>query len=802
MSISYKRFLSTRNRVKALHFSPISFDQDNNIIPSMGSLRPIDNSSIPNVPQLAHNLDEILFKPGFHFMKDYKTNTLKHAPFIYKITQPKDFSYERLSPFIPPSKDQHLHELAGLHSKKYIASTSSISSVLSHLYFLISKWKAFDITNFSEQFNSQPKGFTRGSLYPPSILLQPKNGVYSIDADKSFDKSGNILMNLGKSLEKLLSSDEEEYNTFIKNSLIEPKEHTSECYHYSGYENFLLRSQLDCRHPNLKKQTFDLKTRAVISIRHDIDNYKESCGYQILKQKGILESFEREYFDMMRSAFLKYNFQARIGNMNGIFVAYHNTARLLGFQYISIKEMDKRLFGNSLTGLYHFNAVMSILGRLLDYFTFKFSNKTLLLSFEYLKNADTINLWVEVKNGKSSSDLNKSGKLTKPINSSKPSANSINSLSFSDTILTDIPIIEKDDSSNNQKTNAASKPPLLKDTPYIVDHNSDIYKYTIEANNILNDEEIYSNVFLSSILDNWQLNWRISEHELPYDIIYQEYTKFRNNQRKYFSPKLNQDGEIVTSSYVQNLREISKKRMHLNDFRGQIVVTSPNSGSIWNLGEMCTIAWELQGKVSNKVSFDIELIEGQNPIAMQKVAEVAKAVPASVQQYTFQLDKNIKISSFFSVKMLGSDGKDYYSNVFKIDAKPQSKNATDTQTVKASSNGETDLDSGPAEPRKTPEMGQPSDNKPGSNIKDTSGFSLPKSGFSENGVNLRPGQNHSSTFSASNVTNSIKNGTTDIFSESSSLGPSGLASASQPENSLLYIQYCAIIFFSSILAVF
>jgi hypothetical protein len=39
------------------------------------------------------------------------------------------------------------------------------------------------------------------------------------------------------------------------------------------------------------------------------------------------------------------SFQVRIGNMDGVIVAYHNTARLFGFQYISLDEMDTCLFG-------------------------------------------------------------------------------------------------------------------------------------------------------------------------------------------------------------------------------------------------------------------------------------------------------------------------------------------------------------------------------------------------------------------------------------------------------------------------
>lgn len=38
-------------------------------------------------------------------------------------------------------------------------------------------------------------------------------------------------------------------------------------------------------------------------------------------------------------------FQVRIGGMDGVIVAYHNTKRMFGFQYIPLEEMDDRLFG-------------------------------------------------------------------------------------------------------------------------------------------------------------------------------------------------------------------------------------------------------------------------------------------------------------------------------------------------------------------------------------------------------------------------------------------------------------------------
>ena len=65
---------------------------------------------------------------------------------------------------------------------------------------------------------------------------------------------------------------------------------------------------------------------------------------------GSMNSYEREFYDMIRSAFLKYSFQVRIGHMNGIFVAYHNTEEIFGFEYVSIQEIDQNLFGSHSLG--------------------------------------------------------------------------------------------------------------------------------------------------------------------------------------------------------------------------------------------------------------------------------------------------------------------------------------------------------------------------------------------------------------------------------------------------------------------
>lgn len=132
------------------------------------------------------------------------------------------------------------------------------------------------------------------------------------------------------------------------------------------FGNLLMRSQIDCADPRLPNAKFDLKTRAVIAIRMDAANYLQNIPYRLRSLQGLYESFEREYYDMIRSAFLKYSYQCRIGKMDGIFVAFHNTAEIFGFQYISIEEMDRATAGNEQSGQVLFQNGVRLLHELLN----------------------------------------------------------------------------------------------------------------------------------------------------------------------------------------------------------------------------------------------------------------------------------------------------------------------------------------------------------------------------------------------------------------------------------------------------
>lgn len=157
-----------------------------------------------------------------------------------------------------------------------------------------------------------------------------------------------------------------------------------------------MRSQLDCHHPSLPGTgVFDLKTRAAMPIRLDVYNYEDHIDYHINKLHGPWESFEKEYYDLIRSAFLKYSFQARIGNMDGVFVAYHNTALIFGFQYIPLTEMETRLYGDPRAGPRVFEKCVGLLNAIYSEIITYFPEQTVHCTFETKEYGHIMHVWIE-----------------------------------------------------------------------------------------------------------------------------------------------------------------------------------------------------------------------------------------------------------------------------------------------------------------------------------------------------------------------------------------------------------------------
>lgn len=367
-------------------------------------VRPLRNM---DVARLAHGLDRVLFNPGIHWLRDRHTGIYNYDPHLRKVLDVDLFDYGALPPYLTSSRDPELLEITEKQGKRYCGSTSSMTGLLSHCYYLLSRWKEPELSGFSPAFGEMPTGFSEGAKMPVSIVLRRQpSGFYAIDADKFSDgdaeNSNYVLTSLGKSLEKFLTASPQEYRLYERiNSwkLSEEVRNQQEAYHYAKTEKLLMRSQLDCHDPRLPNGTFDLKTRAVVSVRHDRANYPEASGYQIQYGKGLWESFEREYFDMVRAAFLKYNFQARIGHMDGIFVAYHNTSQIFGFQYIPLKEMNLRLFGSNEMGDAAYNLCLGLLEKILDTVTAQIPDESVAVTLETRSGANAMTVFAESTSG-------------------------------------------------------------------------------------------------------------------------------------------------------------------------------------------------------------------------------------------------------------------------------------------------------------------------------------------------------------------------------------------------------------------
>ncbi|CAK7897257.1 putative mitochondrial translation system component Pet127p [[Candida] anglica] len=303
------------------------------------------------VPRLAHNLDRALFSPGVHFLQDPRTRVFNFPPYLKNIIKLEDFDFESISAFTASSKDKLLLAEAVKHGKQFFSSTSSMTGVLSQFYLFFNQYNPENEVRFG--FPQLSKATT---TLPASVIVQPKGKtkdgrtVYSIDSDKSADTE-IVLSAMGHVLETLLTTSEKDFESFKVGNNSEKNIKVAEnIYNYAAYGNFIMRSQLDCYDERLPGNgTFDLKTRAVCAIRYDNANPDiQNNTYQIWKSKGRYESFQREHEDLIKTgALLKYGFQARIGQMDGIYVAYHNINSFFGFEYLPLSEIDKVFFSDA-----------------------------------------------------------------------------------------------------------------------------------------------------------------------------------------------------------------------------------------------------------------------------------------------------------------------------------------------------------------------------------------------------------------------------------------------------------------------
>lgn len=306
----------------------------------------VEDQQMP--PPLAHNLDRVLFNPGVHFLKDPRSGVFNFSPYLENIMSVKDFDFTKIPQYVPSGQDHRLSSIAKDRGKKYVGSTSSLTGILSHLHRTLSHERKPHIMSLSKLFPGKTKSFTYTQLKPVSVFLRynDKTGVHSVDSDQSNNEE-IIVSVLGHLLEAMLTTPEVEFEKMRKgvdSGKRAPEDQPQNAYHYTECGSFLMRSQLDCVDSRLPGTgVFDLKTRAVCAVRHDMDyaQIHDGSHYMINKLDGKYESFAREWYELIRSTMFKYSLQARIGRMDGIFLAYHNIKQMFGFQYVPLEEIDK-----------------------------------------------------------------------------------------------------------------------------------------------------------------------------------------------------------------------------------------------------------------------------------------------------------------------------------------------------------------------------------------------------------------------------------------------------------------------------
>ncbi|KRX00122.1 hypothetical protein PPERSA_10621 [Pseudocohnilembus persalinus] len=309
-------------------------------------------------PKLAHNLNMILKQPGNVFPVEEMMKLQKDkesADFLKNIVQPDQVDFNAMPPYIPPSQDELLLNFAKESNINFIMSTSTISLVLAQLYYLFSNFRNPSFDKISSAYDNEPKKYMISQRKPITNMLRridKDKNIYALDSDSGLFKYSNmILMDLGKVMENQYCLDPETFKKTLMKGHIDPDAVLDTDHHrfMRLNNNICLRAQIDCQDvdENGNPFVFEIKTRALCPMRYDLNNYLDYMDYVVNQRSGIHSSFEREYYDMIRGAFLKYTFQLKIGRMDGAFVAYHNTKEAVGFEYVKTKEIERRIFGNS-----------------------------------------------------------------------------------------------------------------------------------------------------------------------------------------------------------------------------------------------------------------------------------------------------------------------------------------------------------------------------------------------------------------------------------------------------------------------
>jgi hypothetical protein len=369
------------------------------------------------------NLIHVVQNPGIYTLQSVKRlNKNTNLRLIESLPTPEQIQFENLDTYMRPYEDPNLKAMMKQYNYKYSSSTSGIGEALAHFFYKLTNFKSPHFYSLSEHYVNEPLKFMMFQRKPASISLHKiKDSLgtrYAISKNNLFDsKDEFILLKMGKYMEKIFTHSPEEFEKLYMKGGSKSQPSAEEIllkeddyFKFVGYDNILLRSQIDCGGKDKEGNdiVFEIKTRAVAPIRYDVHGYQDYLDYEVSSLYGRHSSYEREYYDLIRGAFLKYLFQLKIGGMKGALVSYHNTQKIFGFEYISLLDMERRILGNSNFSDIIFKASLKMIEEVLDQITSDFPEPDKLLIGVYANEwKGTLDIFVEIVDENSYKDYDK-----------------------------------------------------------------------------------------------------------------------------------------------------------------------------------------------------------------------------------------------------------------------------------------------------------------------------------------------------------------------------------------------------------
>lgn len=106
------------------------------------------------IPTLQNNLDIIINNPGIYPTSEIVKMDPSLYSFFYRIPAYSQINEELIAPYYTPGKDENLKRIARKFHSKYLMSTSTVSSILAHIYYSISNFKSPHFNNLSEAYDN------------------------------------------------------------------------------------------------------------------------------------------------------------------------------------------------------------------------------------------------------------------------------------------------------------------------------------------------------------------------------------------------------------------------------------------------------------------------------------------------------------------------------------------------------------------------------------------------------------------------------------------------------------------------